>query len=148
MPLQPSSYGLLHPLLKSVHVLGQKEPMHQTLGNTTPFAFSHTRTLALIGSGLPSSWNLGCHACAAWEEDTTPVPTWDCGSCMVTPLDGWGVTWVTTSPGPVEVCSTTRGLFWIRTVWGGGGGGGREASDLGPEVAAAAQPAWHRARSS
>ena len=40
------------------------------------------------------------------------------------PLDGWGVTKVTTSPGLVEVCSTTRGLFRICTVWGGGGGGG------------------------
>ena len=39
MPLQPSSYRLLLPLLKSMHVLRQKKVVRQTLGNTTPFTF-------------------------------------------------------------------------------------------------------------
>ena len=69
MPLQPFPHGLLHPFL------GQKEAMCQTLGIRPPSPFSHTRTLALVRSGLPFSWNLGCHACAAWEEEATPIPT-------------------------------------------------------------------------
>ena len=63
------SYGFLCPLLKGVHVLGQKEVVHQALSNMTPSPFSHTRTLALARKGLPSSWNVGCHASAAREED-------------------------------------------------------------------------------
>ena len=39
MPLQPPSHGLLCPLLKSVHVLGQKKVVHQALGNATSFTF-------------------------------------------------------------------------------------------------------------
>ena len=45
VPLQPSSHGFLHSFFKSVHgllgvhVLRQKEAVHQTLGNTTPFTF-------------------------------------------------------------------------------------------------------------
>ena len=111
-----------------------------------PSPFSHTCTLALVGSGLPSNWNLGCHAYAAWEEDAMPAPTWVWGSCMTIPLDGWGVIWVKTSPRPIEVCSATRCLFRVHLVWGGGGGGG-EASDLGRKVVAAARPALHRAQS-
>ena len=39
MPQQPSSYRLLRPLLKNVHVLKQKKAVRQTLGNTNPFTF-------------------------------------------------------------------------------------------------------------
>ena len=65
MPLQPSSHGFFRPLLKGMHVLRQKEVVHQALGNTTPSPFSHTRTLALARRGLLSSW----------EEEARFIPT-------------------------------------------------------------------------
>ena len=73
MPLQSSSHRLLRPLLKSVHVLGQKKAMHQALGNTTPFTFLpypytsiHGEQLAVqLKCGLPCLRCLGRgrHAC-------------------------------------------------------------------------------------
>ena len=72
MLLQPPSHGFFRPFLKSVHVLEQKEVMPRALG---PSPLSHTRTLALIGKGLSSSWNVGCHARATREEDPKFVLT-------------------------------------------------------------------------
>jgi len=123
MPLKSSSHRLLCPLLKSVHILGQKKAVHQTLGNTTPFTFlPHPYTNARR-EWLAVQLNLGCHACTAWEEDATLTPTWVCGSWMTMPLDGWGGIRITTSLGPVEVCSTTHCLFRVRPIWEGGEGG-------------------------
>ena len=72
MPLQPSSYRLLLPLLKSMHVLRQKKVVRQTLGNTTPFTFLPHPYTSTRGEWLAVQLKLrlpclrclgrGCHA--------------------------------------------------------------------------------------
>ena len=54
MPLQPPSHGLINAILESMHVLGQKEAVHQTLGNTTPLTpvphpYTHSRRKRFTG---------------------------------------------------------------------------------------------------
>ena len=63
-----------------MHIVGKKKTLSQGLSNAKPSPFSHIRTQAVEGKGLPSSKNLGFHSGAAWEEDATPGPTWVCGS--------------------------------------------------------------------
>ena len=71
MPLQPPSQGLVYAILKSVHILRQKEDMHQTFSNTTPLTFfPHP----CVGRGLSFSWNVSCHSDTAREVDATFVP--------------------------------------------------------------------------
>ena len=59
VPLQPSSYGFLHPLFKSVYILRQKEAVHQTLGNTTPFTFIPNLYTSARGERLVIQLKLG-----------------------------------------------------------------------------------------
>ena len=71
MPLQPLPHGLLCAILESVHVIGQKEAVHQTLGNTTSLTFvpdlytsDHKKRLAIqLECRLPLRNDLGgrCH---------------------------------------------------------------------------------------
>ena len=90
-----------------------------------PSPFSHTRTQASTGRGMPSNSKLVCHADTGWEEDAICVLTWVGGSRMVTPLDGWGGVRVWVSPGLANVCSIARGLFhdYVRGKGGGWDGG-------------------------
>ena len=39
VPLKPPSHGLLDLIRKGAHILGQKEAVHQDLGDTMPFFF-------------------------------------------------------------------------------------------------------------
>ena len=120
MPLQPPSQGLVCAILKSVHVLGQKEVVHQTFSNTTPLTFfPHP----YAGRGLSFSWNVSCHSGTAREVDATYVPIRAIGSWMTIPLDGWGGVRVGSSPEPIGVCLAVCCLFQAQLGGGMGGGG-------------------------
>ena len=142
MPLQPSAHRLLCPLLKSVHVLGQKKAVRQNLGNTTPFTlFPHPYTSACeewlavqIKLGLPCLRSLGrgCHAPLPPPLDLSlwllydNAPRWQRGNL------GY-------------ISRTSKSLFSNTLPLSGSSGlgrrGGGEASDFSPEVVAAAWPA-------
>ena len=61
VPLKPPPYGLLSPIHKGAHVLGQKEAVHEAFGDTAPFSFllrpytgiSRERHTIQLKGGLP-----------------------------------------------------------------------------------------------
>ena len=75
-----------------MHILGQKEVVHQTLGDTAPLA------LFLYSYTSLSSLKEGCHS-----------------------IDDQGGVRVGVSPELAEVCPAVHGLFLVRLVGGGGG---------------------------
>ena len=85
-----------------------------------------TRTLAVVGSGLPSSWNVGYHPCIGREVDTTFILGWTVGSQMTIFPNGLGGVLVSASPESVEIYSDVHCLFrkWPKGRGGVGGGGG------------------------
>ena len=100
---------------------GKSRPRTKHCATRPPSPFSHNRTYAVEGRGLPSNMNKGCHAGEVWEEDAT---FWAAkvGSRIVIPLDCQGGVLASTSPEPGWVCLTVWGLFHWRL--GGGGWGG------------------------
>ena len=123
-------HWILHPTDSSVPSSkactssGRRRPVARVWAIRLPSPFSHIRTQAVEGRGLPSNKNLGFHVGAAWEEDVVPSPTWVCGSCMTIPSAGRGGVRITASPNPVGGWSATFCLFRTRPSWGGCGGGG------------------------
>ena len=101
--------------------LGKSRPRAKHCAIRPLSPFSHTRTHAEDGGGLPSSMNEGCHAGEVWDKDAT---FWAAGvgSRIVIPLDCRGGVLANTSPEPGWACSFVRGL--LRCRFGGGEGGG------------------------
>ena len=86
--------------------------LHTKLWATRPPSpFSHTRTLAVVGSGLPSNWNVCCHPYTGQEVDTTFVPVLAIGSRMTIFCDGRGGVLVGASPEPTRVYSDVHCLW-------------------------------------
>ena len=77
------------PSTKVLTSSGKRRPCTKLWATRPPSPFSHARTLALAGRGMPSNSKVGCHNCAGLEDKATFVPTWARGSRIVTPLDGW-----------------------------------------------------------
>ena len=96
-------------------------PCTELCATQPPSPFSHTRTLAVEGRGLPSNINEGCYAGVAPEEDATFRVVGGVGSQIVMPPVCQGGVLVGASLEPGWVCSTVLGLFRVRL----GGGGGR-----------------------
>ena len=135
MPLQPSSHGLLCPLLESVHVLGQKETVHQPLGNTTPFTFFLHPYVGAHGVWLVIQLELGLPRLRSLGGGRYARP-----DLRLWLLYGDAPRWLrgNLSHNIPRIGRSLFGNMWplsdsygLRRRWGGGG----EASDLGPEVA-------------
>ena len=146
MPLQPSSYRLLLPLLKSVHVLRQKKVVRQTLGNTTPFTFLPHPYTSTRGEWLAVQLKLrlpclcclgrGCHAhpdLSLWLLYDN-APKWLRGNL------GYNIS--QTGRSMLGNTLPLSGSSGLGKRWGGG-----EVFDLGPEVVATVWSALHRAQS-